>query len=117
MVFAGEWADNVRRILRLLGKERAIVSPMAGTTRDTIDCEVERKGQAYRLAVVPPKLLKRFKTPQMLSNALKCPQPSQIVFPQRPRNKGASLTVSSALVPTKLPKRLKSPHGLMGESS
>jgi GTP-binding protein len=34
---------------RLLGAERAIVSPVAGTTRDSIDTVVERDGVKYRL--------------------------------------------------------------------
>jgi GTPase len=32
-----------------VGEERAIVSPISGTTRDTIDTLVERDGQTYRL--------------------------------------------------------------------
>ncbi|MFH7029197.1 MAG: ribosome biogenesis GTPase Der [Heteroscytonema crispum UTEX LB 1556] len=32
-----------------VGEERAIVSPISGTTRDAIDTAVERNGQAYRL--------------------------------------------------------------------
>ncbi|MDF5707649.1 MAG: ribosome biogenesis GTPase Der [Nostoc sp. S4] len=32
-----------------VGKERAIVSPISGTTRDAIDTVVERDGQTYRL--------------------------------------------------------------------
>ncbi|QNP28688.1 ribosome biogenesis GTPase Der [Cylindrospermopsis curvispora] len=32
-----------------VGEERAIVSPISGTTRDTIDTLIEREGQAYRL--------------------------------------------------------------------
>ncbi len=32
----------------LLGQERAIVSPIAGTTRDSIDEEIERDGTVYR---------------------------------------------------------------------
>ena len=32
-----------------LGEKRAIVSPIAGTTRDVIDTIVERKGKVYRL--------------------------------------------------------------------
>lgn len=32
-----------------LGEERAIVSPISGTTRDTIDSLVERQGKRYRL--------------------------------------------------------------------
>lgn len=31
------------------GEERAIVSPISGTTRDAIDTEIERNGQIYRL--------------------------------------------------------------------
>jgi GTP-binding protein len=34
---------------RLVGSERAIVSPIAGTTRDAIDTLVEWEGQTYRL--------------------------------------------------------------------
>jgi GTPase len=34
---------------RLLGAERAIVSPVAGTTRDSIDTVIERDGVRYRL--------------------------------------------------------------------
>jgi ribosome-associated GTPase EngA len=34
---------------RLAGRERAIVSPVAGTTRDSIDTLVERDGTLYRL--------------------------------------------------------------------
>jgi GTPase len=34
---------------RLLGAERAIVSPVAGTTRDSIDTVIERDGERYRL--------------------------------------------------------------------
>ncbi|HEY5507009.1 MAG TPA: ribosome biogenesis GTPase Der [Coriobacteriia bacterium] len=34
---------------RLIGAERAIVSPVAGTTRDSIDTVVERDGVKYRL--------------------------------------------------------------------
>jgi GTP-binding protein len=33
----------------LVGEERAIVSPISGTTRDAIDTVVERNGQIYRL--------------------------------------------------------------------
>ena len=33
----------------LTGEQRAIVSPVSGTTRDTIDTVVERNGQLYRL--------------------------------------------------------------------
>ncbi|WP_315788610.1 ribosome biogenesis GTPase Der [Fischerella sp. JS2] len=33
----------------LVGEERAIVSPISGTTRDAIDTEIERNGQTYRL--------------------------------------------------------------------
>ncbi len=33
----------------LVGEERAIVSPISGTTRDAIDTVVERNGQTYRL--------------------------------------------------------------------
>ncbi|MDJ0690002.1 MAG: ribosome biogenesis GTPase Der [Xenococcaceae cyanobacterium MO_188.B32] len=33
----------------LTGEQRAIVSPVSGTTRDTIDTVVERNGQVYRL--------------------------------------------------------------------
>jgi GTP-binding protein len=32
-----------------VGEERAIVSPISGTTRDAIDTEIERNGQTYRL--------------------------------------------------------------------
>jgi GTP-binding protein len=32
-----------------VGEQRAIVSPISGTTRDTIDMSVERNGQRYRL--------------------------------------------------------------------
>lgn len=32
-----------------VGEQRAIVSPISGTTRDTIDMMVERRGQRYRL--------------------------------------------------------------------
>ncbi|MBD2430819.1 MULTISPECIES: ribosome biogenesis GTPase Der [Fischerella] len=32
-----------------VGEERAIVSPISGTTRDAIDTEIERNGQIYRL--------------------------------------------------------------------
>lgn len=32
-----------------VGEQRSIVSPISGTTRDTIDMVVERQGQAYRL--------------------------------------------------------------------
>ncbi len=32
-----------------MGEERAIVSPISGTTRDAIDTVVERNGQTYRL--------------------------------------------------------------------
>jgi GTPase len=32
-----------------VGEERAIVSPISGTTRDAIDTAIERNGQAYRL--------------------------------------------------------------------
>ncbi len=32
-----------------LGENRAIVSPISGTTRDAIDTQIERDGQAYRL--------------------------------------------------------------------
>ncbi len=32
-----------------VGEERAIVSPISGTTRDTIDTEIVRNGQTYRL--------------------------------------------------------------------
>ena len=34
---------------RLLGEERAIVSPVAGTTRDTVDTLLEMEGQSFRL--------------------------------------------------------------------
>jgi GTP-binding protein len=34
---------------RLLGEERVIVTPVAGTTRDAIDTVLERKGQTFRL--------------------------------------------------------------------
>jgi GTP-binding protein len=34
---------------RLLGEERAIVSPVAGTTRDTVDTLLETKAQTFRL--------------------------------------------------------------------
>jgi GTP-binding protein len=34
---------------RLLGEERAIVSPVAGTTRDSVDTLVETPGQSFRL--------------------------------------------------------------------
>lgn len=34
---------------RMLGEERAIVSPIAGTTRDSIDTMVEHDGRTYRL--------------------------------------------------------------------
>jgi GTP-binding protein len=34
---------------RLVGRERAVVSPVPGTTRDTVDEIVERKGRRYRL--------------------------------------------------------------------
>jgi GTPase len=34
---------------RLLGEERAIVSPVAGTTRDTVDTLLEFEGQSFRL--------------------------------------------------------------------
>jgi ribosome-associated GTPase EngA len=34
---------------RLIGAERSIVSPVAGTTRDSIDTVVERDGKLYRL--------------------------------------------------------------------
>ena len=33
---------------RLVGEERSIVSPIAGTTRDTVDAEVELSGKRYR---------------------------------------------------------------------
>ena len=32
---------------RLLGSERAVVSPISGTTRDAIDAEIERNGKRY----------------------------------------------------------------------
>ncbi|MEW6777342.1 MAG: ribosome biogenesis GTPase Der [Bdellovibrionota bacterium] len=35
-------------INQLLGKERLVVSPIAGTTRDPIDLDVELKGKTYR---------------------------------------------------------------------
>src|SRR5437016_10822266 len=34
---------------RLLGEERAIVSPVAGTTRDTVDTLLETDGQSFRI--------------------------------------------------------------------
>jgi GTP-binding protein len=34
---------------RLVGRERAVVSPVPGTTRDTVDEVFERKGRRYRL--------------------------------------------------------------------
>lgn len=34
---------------RLTGKQRAIVSPIAGTTRDAVDEVVKREGQSYRI--------------------------------------------------------------------
>jgi GTP-binding protein len=34
---------------RLVGRERAVVSPIPGTTRDTVDEVFERKGRRYRL--------------------------------------------------------------------
>ncbi len=34
---------------RLLGEERSIVTPIPGTTRDTVDAELERQGRRYRL--------------------------------------------------------------------
>lgn len=34
---------------RLLGEERAIVSPVAGTTRDTVDTLLEKQGQTFRI--------------------------------------------------------------------
>src|SRR3982075_750225 len=34
---------------RLLGEERAIVSPVAGTTRDTVDTLLETEGQSFRI--------------------------------------------------------------------
>jgi len=34
---------------RLLGEERAIVSPIAGTTRDTVDTLLESSGQTFRI--------------------------------------------------------------------
>src|SRR6266478_889121 len=34
---------------RLLGEERAIVSPVAGTTRDTVDTLLEIEGQSFRI--------------------------------------------------------------------
>jgi GTP-binding protein len=34
---------------RLLGEERAIVSPVAGTTRDTVDTLLETEGQKFRI--------------------------------------------------------------------
>jgi GTP-binding protein len=34
---------------RLLGEERAIVSPLAGTTRDTVDTLLETKNQTFRI--------------------------------------------------------------------
>ena len=33
---------------RLFGEARAIVSPLAGTTRDTLDAELERGGRIYK---------------------------------------------------------------------
>lgn len=33
---------------RLYGAPRAIVSEMSGTTRDTLDAEVEKDGRVYR---------------------------------------------------------------------
>jgi GTP-binding protein len=41
-----------------VGQERAIVSPISGTTRDAIDTVVEREGQTYRL-MIPLELEKR----------------------------------------------------------
>ena len=34
---------------RLMGEERAIVSPVAGTTRDTVDTLLEQQGQTFRI--------------------------------------------------------------------
>jgi len=34
---------------RLMGEERAIVSPVAGTTRDTVDTLLEKSGQIFRI--------------------------------------------------------------------
>jgi len=33
---------------RMVGEERAIVSPVPGTTMDTVDIEVTRDGRVYR---------------------------------------------------------------------
>ena len=50
VAFAGK--SNVGKsslINRLLGEERVIVSPIAGTTRDAVDTYVEKNGQKFLL--------------------------------------------------------------------